>query len=59
MIIKYFTLGEDSVVKCFTSDILTVPEAAALTRENLETNNGYRLFNIDGVENGSTGQGIR
>jgi len=54
-----YTGGEDSVVKCFTSDILTVPEAAALTRENLETNNGYRLFNIDGVENGSAGQGIR
>merc|ERR1719228_96073 len=54
-----YTGGEDSVVKCFTSDILTVPEAAALTRENTETDTGYRLFNIDGGENGSTGQARR
>jgi hypothetical protein len=44
-------LGEDEIVKCFTSDILYTPEAAALTRSRRSTDDGYELFNIDGVDN--------
>jgi hypothetical protein len=51
-----YTGGEDSIVKCFTSDILTVPEAAALTRNRRSTDDGYTLINIDGEDNGKSGQ---
>jgi len=53
-----YTGGEDSIVKCFTSDVLTVPEAAALTRNNPSVD-GYHLVNIDGAENGSSSQARR
>jgi len=46
-----YTGGEDEIVKCFTSDILYTPEAAALTRSRRSTDDGYELFNIDGVDN--------
>eukprot|EP00091_Calanus_sinicus_P025217 TRINITY_DN9496_c0_g1_i2.p1 TRINITY_DN9496_c0_g1~~TRINITY_DN9496_c0_g1_i2.p1 ORF type:complete len:210 (-),score=49.26 TRINITY_DN9496_c0_g1_i2:182-811(-) len=46
-----YTGGEDDIVKCFTSDILYTPEAAALTRSRRSTDDGYELFNIDGVDN--------
>merc|ERR1719341_2940870 len=46
-----YTGGEDEIVKCFTSDILFTPEAAALTRTRRSTDEGYELFNIDGVDN--------
>jgi len=48
-----YTGGEDSIVKCFTSDIPFVPEAAALTRSRRSTD-GYELLNIDGENNGSS-----
>ena len=44
-------LGEDSIVKCFTSDIMYTPEAAALTRSRRSTDDGYELLNIDGENN--------
>jgi len=46
-----YTGGEDSIVKCFTTDVLYLPEAAALTRSKRSTDDGYELHNIDGVEN--------
>eukprot|EP00092_Neocalanus_flemingeri_P024067 GFUD01026106.1.p1 GENE.GFUD01026106.1~~GFUD01026106.1.p1 ORF type:complete len:291 (-),score=77.73 GFUD01026106.1:146-1018(-) len=54
-----YTGGEDAIVKCFTTDVLYVPEAAALTRSELTTDDGYKLFNIDGVDNsGETKKGM-
>ena len=38
-------------MKCFTTDVLYLPEAAALTRSKRSTDDGYELHNIDGVEN--------
>lgn len=46
-----YTGGEDSIVKCFTSDIMYTPEAAALTRSKRSTDDGYELLNIDGENN--------
>jgi len=54
-----YTGGEDSVVKCFTTDVLYVPEAARLTRAKRSTEDGYELLNIDGVDNsGETKKGM-
>jgi len=45
-----YTGGEDSIVKCFTTDVVLDPVAAKLTRSENSVD-GYTLFNINGVDN--------
>jgi len=45
-----YTGGEDSIVRCFTTDVVLDPKAAALTRSDNSVD-GYTLFNINGAEN--------